>query len=73
LAERELQVFELTGQGLNTREIAMQLHIDMKTVDTYRGGIKEKLHLESSSALLKLAIQWNQDYLSLDVYGDAVR
>lgn len=62
LADREMQVFELTGQGLSTREIAMQLHIDMKTVDTYRTRIKEKLNLESSSALLKLAIRWNQDH-----------
>jgi DNA-binding NarL/FixJ family response regulator len=62
LAEREMQVFELTGQGLSTREIAAQLGIDMKTVDTYRKRIKEKLNLESSSALLKLAIRWNQDH-----------
>jgi DNA-binding NarL/FixJ family response regulator len=60
LAERELEVFELIGQGLSTREIATQLHIDMKTVDTYRTRIKEKLNLESSSALLKLAIGWNR-------------
>lgn len=62
LAEREMQVFELTGQGLSTREIAEQLRIDIKTVDTYRKRIKEKLNLESSSALLKLAIRWNQDH-----------
>ena len=62
LAEREMQVFEFTGQGLSTREIAAQLHIDMKTVDTYRKRIKEKLNLASSSALLKLAIQWNHDH-----------
>ena len=62
LAERELQVFELTGQGLKRARFAMQLHIDMKTVDTYRTRIKEKLNLESSSALLKLAIRWNQNH-----------
>lgn len=62
LAERELQVFELTGQGLNTREIARQLRIDIKTVDTYRTRIKEKLSLESSSDLLKLAIRWNKQH-----------
>ena len=61
LADRELEVFERIGQGLNTREIAMQLHIDMKTVDTYRARIKEKLKLETSSELLKLAIHWNQE------------
>jgi len=61
LADRELQVFELTGQGLNTREIATQLGIDMKTVETYRIRIKEKLHLQSASELLQLAIRWNKD------------
>ena len=62
LADRELQVFEMTGRGLSTREIAEQLHIDMKTVDTYRTRIKEKLNLESTSELLQLAIRWNQDH-----------
>jgi DNA-binding NarL/FixJ family response regulator len=63
LTDRELQVFELTGQGFNTREIASQLNIDMKTVETYRLRIKEKLNLDSSSDLLKLAIRWKQDRL----------
>lgn len=61
LADRELQVFELTGQGLSTREIAGQLHIDMKTVDTYRARIKEKLNLKTSSELLQLAIRWSKN------------
>ncbi len=61
LAERELEVFEMMGKGLSTREIAQQLHIDTKTVDTYRGRIKQKLDLDSSSALLKLAIEWNRE------------
>jgi len=60
LADRELQVFELTGMGLGTREIAAQLHIDMKTVDTYRARIREKLNLKTSSELLQLAIRWNK-------------
>lgn len=60
LADRELEVFELTGRGLSTREIAGQLRIDVKTVDTYRARIKEKLDLKTSSELLQLAIRWNQ-------------
>ncbi len=60
LAERELEVFEMMGEGLSTREIAQQLHIDGKTVDTYRARIREKLNLQTSSALLKLAIQWQR-------------
>lgn len=60
LADRELEVFELTGRGLSTREVAGQLRIDVKTVDTYRARIREKLGLKSSSELLQLAIRWNQ-------------
>ena len=62
LADRELQVFEMIGRGLSTREIAEHLRIDMKTVDTYRARIKDKLNLESTSDLLKLAICWNQEH-----------
>src|SRR5512137_952761 len=46
LADRELQVFELTGRGLNTHDIARQHHIAVKTVETYRARIKEKLKLK---------------------------
>ena len=60
LADRELQVFELTGQGFNTRQIADKLHVDVKTVETYRARIKEKLNLKDASELLQLAICWRQ-------------
>jgi len=60
LTDRELQIFELTGTGLSTREIATRLRIDIKTVDTYRARIKEKLGLSSSSQLLQMAIQWGR-------------
>ncbi|HZR21345.1 MAG TPA: response regulator transcription factor [Verrucomicrobiae bacterium] len=58
LAERELQVFELTGRGLNTRQIASQLHIGVKTVETYRHRICEKLKLDHPRELLRSAIAW---------------
>jgi DNA-binding NarL/FixJ family response regulator len=61
LTDRELQVFELTGNGLNTRDISEQLHIDVKTVETYRIRIRDKLNLKGSSDLLQLAIRWAQD------------
>jgi len=61
LAEREVQVFELTGDGLSIREIAARLGIDAKTVETYRVRIKEKLGLGSSSELLQMAIRWNKE------------
>lgn len=58
LADRELQVFELTGHGLNTRQIADRLHIGFKTVETYRARIREKLNLKDSTELLQSAINW---------------
>ena len=60
LADREFQIFELTGRGLNTQHIARQLHIAVKTVETYRARIKEKLKLKDASELLQLAISWSR-------------
>jgi DNA-binding NarL/FixJ family response regulator len=60
LADREFQVFELTGRGLNTVDIASRLHIAVKTVETYRARIKEKLKLTDASKLLQLAITWSR-------------
>ncbi len=60
LADREFQVFELTGSGLSTHEIARRLHIATKTVETYRARIKEKLKLKDASDLLQLAISWSR-------------
>jgi DNA-binding NarL/FixJ family response regulator len=62
LADRELQVFEMTGQGLSTREIAKRLHIAVKTVETYRARIREKLRLKDTNELLQLAISWARKY-----------
>lgn len=59
LADRELQVFELTGQGFNTRQIASQLRVRPKTVETYRARIREKLHLRDATELLQAAISWS--------------
>jgi len=58
LTDRELQVFELMGGGLSTRQIAAMLHIDTSTVETYRARIKEKLNLKSSPELLQYAIRF---------------
>jgi DNA-binding NarL/FixJ family response regulator len=59
LSDRELEVFELIGQGRSTIEIAHALHLSVKTIETYRAHIKEKLNLDSSSALTRCAIQWS--------------
>lgn len=60
LTDRELEVFELIGQGLPTREVAERLHISPKTVDSHREHIKQKLQLDSSTDLLKHAVEWSQ-------------
>ena len=59
LGDREFQVFELTGQGLNTHDIAGRLNISVKTVETYRARIKEKLKIKDASELLQFAITWS--------------
>jgi len=58
LADRELQVFELVGKGLSTRQIADQLTLDTKTIETYRARIKDKLGLKDGPELLQRAIAW---------------
>ncbi len=61
LSDRELQVFELIGQGLKTGEIADKLHLSVKTVESYREQIKIKLKLSTASELAQYAIQWARD------------
>lgn len=60
LSDRELQVFELIGQGFETKQIAEQLKLDVKTIETYRARIKEKLSLSSAPALMRAAFQFVQ-------------
>ena len=60
LADRELEVFELIGRGLTTREIAAQLGLGITTVDTYRTRIREKLNLENAAGLRLAASRWVQ-------------
>jgi DNA-binding NarL/FixJ family response regulator len=58
LTDRELEVFQLIGRGQGTRRIAAELHLGIKTVESYRARIKEKLKLEDGTQLLQHAIQW---------------
>ncbi len=57
-SDRELEVFQLIGKGLGTRQIAEKLNISIKTVEVYRANIKEKLNLKSSAELVQHAIHW---------------
>jgi DNA-binding NarL/FixJ family response regulator len=58
LSDRELEVFHLIGQGYGTRQISERLHLSIKTIETYRAHIKEKLNLADANELLQYAIQW---------------
>jgi len=58
LTDRELEVFQLIGRGQGTRRIAAELHLGIKTVESYRARIKDKLKLEDGTQLLQHAIQW---------------
>lgn len=59
LSDRELEVFRLIGEGHTTRQIAEELHLSVKTVESYQAHIKEKLALRNARELVQLAIQWN--------------
>jgi DNA-binding NarL/FixJ family response regulator len=58
LTDRELHVFQLIGSGLSTREIAGQLNLSIKTIETHRENIKRKLNLRGASELVHSATQW---------------
>lgn len=58
LTDRELEVFELIGQGRTTREIGVRLSVGLTTIDTYRARIKEKLQLSNAAQLHAEAARW---------------
>jgi DNA-binding NarL/FixJ family response regulator len=60
LSDRELEVFEMLGQGQGTRQIAEKLRVSVKTVQAYCARMKEKLNLDSATELLREAIRWNE-------------
>jgi DNA-binding NarL/FixJ family response regulator len=58
LSDRELEIFRLIGQGYKPSKIAESMHLSVKTVETYRARIKDKLNLANADELLRYAIQW---------------
>ncbi len=60
LSDRELEVFQLLGQGRETKQIAEELHLSVKTVQAYCARIKDKLHLANATELLREAIRWEE-------------
>jgi DNA-binding NarL/FixJ family response regulator len=59
LSDRELEVFDLLGRGLGTRQIAETLNVSIKTVQAYCARIKQKMHLTTASELLREAVRWH--------------
>jgi DNA-binding NarL/FixJ family response regulator len=65
LTDRELHVLHLLGSGMSTREIATELNLSFKTVETHRENIKRKLGLQGAAALIHYATEWAREYVSL--------
>ncbi len=58
LSDRELEIFRLIGEGYKASQMAKRLHLSIKTIETYRARVKQKLDLADSSELLRYAIKW---------------
>jgi DNA-binding NarL/FixJ family response regulator len=57
-SNRELEVYEMIGQGLTVQQIATRLHLSPKTIETHREKIKQKLNVANSAELNRRAVQW---------------
>lgn len=66
LTDRELEIFQLLGQGLSTRAIARRLHLSGSTIDTYRERMKKKLGVQSGAELVRHAIQWAIEHTGVE-------
>lgn len=62
LSDRELEVFELMGQGMSTSEIAKQMHLSIKTVQSYVVRAKGKFGVPSFTRLLREAFRWERTF-----------
>ena len=58
LSDREMEVLHLLGKGFGTREIAAELHLSIKTIETHRMHIKDKLNFKDASEMVRFAIEW---------------
>jgi len=58
LSDREFQIFQYIGDGITSKQMAQNLNLSIKTIDSLRENIKHKLGLESASELTRYAIKW---------------
>lgn len=61
LADREMEVYQMIAQGMGTRQIAEELRLGIKTVESYRARIREKLGLADGDELRQHAVRWLLD------------
>ena len=61
LSDRELETFQLIGDGMSTTDIAKNLHLNIKTVEGYRANIREKLDLRDNMTLVRRAMLWGRE------------
>lgn len=59
LTDREAEIFSLIGNGMNTKQISTDLHISIKTVETHKYNIKDKLKFDNSMQLYQYARDWS--------------
>lgn len=59
LSDREFEVFQLIGKGYDTRTIADELCLSIKTIETYKSHLKTKLDLKNSTELMQRAVEWS--------------
>jgi DNA-binding CsgD family transcriptional regulator len=64
LSDRELEVFQMMGEGKPTRQIAEELNLTIPTIHSFRNRIKEKLQLKNSSEMMLHAMQWVREHVA---------
>jgi DNA-binding NarL/FixJ family response regulator len=58
LTDRELEILYLLGRGLGTQQMAQELHLGVKTIETHRGNIRKKLGFQDVREMIRFAIDW---------------
>ncbi len=64
LSDRELEVFQMLGEGKPSRQIAEELNLTIPTIHSFRNRIKEKLQLKNSTEMVLHAMQWVRERMA---------
>ena len=71
LTDREMAVFQMLGEGISIEDIADQLSLSRKTVETYRRRAKEKLGFDTISELVQFSVAWQRGLPGPPSFGDS--